>query len=65
MATALEVADVVLDTLMWAFSVLAITVFVLVAKGKIKLPKDPPPRRWKIALGVLAAVLLAGVLLPM
>ena len=60
-ATALEVARFASDLLMWVFSVAAITVFVLVVKGKLTLPEGPPPRRWRVAFVILALLLLAGV----
>ena len=60
MATALEVAKIAWHILMSVFSVAAITVFVLVVKGKLKLPEGPLPRRWQVAFIILAVLMLAG-----
>ena len=64
MATVLEVAGVASDMLMWAFSVVAIAFVVLVACGKLKVPTGRPRRRWQVAVGILATLLLAGAFLP-
>ena len=64
MGMALEVATIAWHTLMWGFSVAAITAFVLVACGKLKVPAGRPPRRWQVAAVILATLLLAGIFLP-
>ena len=65
MATALEVAAVASDMLMWAFSVVAIAFLVLVVWGKLKVPTRPLRRRWQVvACSILAMLLLAGSMLP-
>lgn len=64
MATALEAAGVASDMLMWAFSIAAIALVVLVAFGKLKVPTERPPRRWQVAIGILATLLLASAILP-
>ena len=63
MATALEAARIVSDLLVLVISVAAITVLVLVVKGKLTLPDGPPPRRWQVAAVILAVLLLGGVFL--
>ena len=60
----LETAYVAWHTLLLVCVVAGITVLGLVVCGKLKLPDGPPPRRWQVAFGILATLLLAGTLLP-
>ena len=59
----LEMAYLAWYTLVGLVVVASITVLGLVVSGKLK-PPERPPRRWQVAFGMLAVLLLAGLFLP-